>query len=174
MTRSIGTIASPKKWRLASAREWSAIGAIANDVHTSLPERQEVFDDKFRLFAEGCLVLPDGERIVGYGVFHPWKIDDAPTLDTLMEELPREPQCIFIHDVAILAEARGLGAAGEFVRIAWSFAIGRRLITLALVSVYGSHPVWTKYGFKTRVYCGLSPVLKHYGDGARYMTVTLP
>jgi hypothetical protein len=107
MTRPIGTIAPPTKWRPASAREWSAIGALANDIHASLPERQEVFDEKFHLFAEGCLVLLQGDRMVGYGVFHPWGSDDAPTFDTLMGELPREPQCIFIHDVALLAVACG-------------------------------------------------------------------
>ncbi len=164
---------SPATWRAATPKEWSAISAIAGEVHSLLPERPEVFEEKFRLFERGCLVLMQRERVVGYGIFHPWKLDDAPRLDALLNELPREPQCIFIHDVALLAQARGLAAAGQFVRIASTIALERELRALALVSVYGTHPLWAKYGFVIREAPALAPTLIRYGADARYMTSTL-
>lgn len=173
MTQTLSGIRSPATWRAATQKEWSAIGAIADEVHSLLPERPEVFDEKFRLFRAGCLVLMQGGHVVGYGVFHPWRLDDAPALDTLLNELPSKPQCIFIHDVALLAEARGQGAAGEFVRIASAMALKRKLPALALVSVYGTYPLWTKHGFEIREAPTLAPTLARYGADARYMISSL-
>ncbi len=165
--------ASPATWRAATPKEWSAIGAIADEVHPLLPERPEVFAEKFRLFRQGCLVLMRRERVVGYGIFHPWTLDDAPRLDAFLNELPSEPQCIFIHDVALLAQARGRGAAGELVRMASTISLRRELRALALVSVYGTHRVWAKYGFEIRDAPALAPALARYGADARYMRSTL-
>jgi len=43
------------QWRQATAEDLGAIDAIGNGIHTSLPERPEVFAEKLTLFPAGCL-----------------------------------------------------------------------------------------------------------------------
>lgn len=160
------------KWRPATAKEWCSIGSMANSIHVSLPERQEVFDEKRRLFGDGCLVLSHDDSAVGYGVFHPWKLDNVPELDTLIGQLPRQPDCIYIHDVALLAAARGLGATSGLIERAWLAASKLGLARLALTAVHGSYPVWARQGFRAESALALSSKLANYREVAIYMTAS--
>lgn len=147
--------------------------AIQDVVHVLLPERREVFADKMRLFGEGCLVLAGPDRPLGYAIAHPWRIGEAPPLDTVLGALPEAPDCLFIHDVALLPEARGRGAAAALVRRMAGLARDLDLGRLALVSVYGTVPIWEACGFEVRSGM-LSPgKLVSYGASARYMTAEI-
>jgi hypothetical protein len=156
----------PPDWKFMEPGDIPAVCAIAGWLHTALPERAEVFAEKLQLFPEGCRKLVAGEKLVGYGFAHPWLLASAPKLDTLLEALPAHPACLYIHDVAILPEARGYGAAGGYVASMEALALSLRLWQLTLVSVYGTAPLWAKYGFKP-VSFGLP--LASYGPGAAYM-----
>ncbi len=156
-------------WRRAAPSDLDAVMAVQAVAHGLLPERREVIADKLDRFGEGCLVLGDGGRVVGYGLAHPWRLDDAPALDTLLARA-QAPDCLFLHDVALLPEARGRGAARAFVRHAAETARAHGLASLALVSVYGTVPVWARLGFAVRDVPALAPKLAGYGADARYMT----
>ena len=52
-----------------------------------MPERPEVFAEKFGLFSKGCLVLESERQTVGYGFAHPWTRDDIPALDAFLTAL---------------------------------------------------------------------------------------
>lgn len=153
--------------------EWSPLGAgdlgglceIAALAHPDLPERVEVFGEKLRLFPAGCLKYSLGGRMAGYGLAHPWELHSAPKLDAFLGALPPEPGCVYIHDVALRPEARGRGAAAAFVRHAEGLARERGLRALALVSVYGTAPLWGRLGFRPDD----GPDLAGYGKDARYM-----
>ena len=54
------------KWRAASIADLEIIDRIGNEIHVDLPERPEVFADKFSLFPEGCFVLVQNQEVVGY------------------------------------------------------------------------------------------------------------
>src|SRR5207244_4287137 len=105
------------KWRQATTDDLDAIDAIGNGIHLSLPERPEVFAEKLNLFPSGCRVLIYSGEIVGYGISHPWHLNKIPPLDTFLNTLPSQPDCIFIHDVVVLPSARGHGAAQRFIEI---------------------------------------------------------
>lgn len=165
---------APLVWRLATLDDLSAIMTIQDQVHTLLPEREAVFADKLHAFAQGCGVLVDDRgRAVGYGISHPWLLDDVPPLDTELPALPRQADCLFVHDVALLPLARGRGAGRAFVVQASGIAAGRGYRALALVSVYGTAPLWGSCGFAPRTSAALEDKLAAYGAGAVYMT-TLP
>jgi GNAT superfamily N-acetyltransferase len=157
------------QWRQATADDLGAIDAIGNGVHLSLPERPEVFAEKFDLFSPGCRVLIHSGEIVGYGMSHPWHLNKIPPLDTFLEALPSQPDCIFIHDVVVLPRARGHGAAEKFVEIVADVARERLIPALALVSVYDTHPLWMKCGFEVVQRPDLAEKLQSYGATARYM-----
>lgn len=156
-------------WRQTDEGDLAAIDAIGNSIHLSLPERPEVFAEKLRLFPAGCRTLILYGDIVGYGMSHPWRLYNIPPLDTFLEALPASPDCIFIHDVVVLPRARGHHAAEQFIDIIVSAAHDRTIQSVALVSVYNTHPLWMRCGFEVVAHPELSEKLKSYGETARYM-----
>src|ERR1700722_3265468 len=99
-------------WRQAVESDLAVINQIADNIHTGLPERPEVFAEKRRLYPSGGLVLEKMGITVGYGISHPWLIGNIPSLDTVLHKLPAAPDCIYVHVVAILTGGRGHDAAG--------------------------------------------------------------
>lgn len=95
------TAANPL-WRQATKVDLETINEIADEIHVDLPERPEVFEEKFKLFPQGCLVLVQTANVVGYGFAHPWLLRNIPPLDEFLGSLPSSPECLFIHDVAII------------------------------------------------------------------------
>ena len=158
-------------WKPLESGDMPAVFAIAGRLHPGLPERLEVLAEKRRLFPDGCRRLLNGADMVGYGLAHPWRLNAAPKLDAFLEMLPASPDCLYLHDVAILPEGRGRGAAGSYVVYLESLARRQGLGHLALVSVYGTVPLWEKFGFKT-VLAG-APPLPFYGPSAAYMLKAL-
>ena len=139
------------------------------EVHPALPERPEVFAEKLRLYSPGCRKLVLRGRIVGYGIAHPWMLDAIPPLDAFLVALPPAPQCLYIHDVAVLPAARGRGAAQRYVGVIRGLAASAGVDSLALVSVYGTHVLWSRFGFRVVVNERIEPQLASYGPSARYM-----
>lgn len=123
------------------------INVIADRVHTDLPERPEVFAEKVGLSPEGCRKLVVAGETVGYGICHPWMLQEIPPLDEFLRGLPPEPDCLYIHDVVVLPEARGGAATSRFVTHVRALAATREIGALALVSVYGTDRFWTRFGF---------------------------
>ena len=156
-------------WRDARLDDAEAISAIEHRVHTLAPEQIEVFREKIALFAAGCRVLTRGARVLGYGIAYPWRSDDVPPLDTLFGTIPPDAACLFLHDVAILPEARASGASRAFVEYAAGVAAKERLASLALVSVYGTDGLWQRRGFAPSPSAATSEQLGPYGDTALYM-----
>ena len=110
-------------WKISAGREilppdWGAIAAIAALIHPDLPERPEVFDERRNLFPEGCqaLVATSG-AIAGYEIAYPWTLHSVPTLDAFVGRLPDKPDCLYVHDVAILPEARGRRGAERYIEL---------------------------------------------------------
>jgi GNAT superfamily N-acetyltransferase len=158
------------KWRAMAVADLATIQRLADSQHPSLPERPEVFAEKLELFRDGCLVLVQEGTIVGYCFSHPWPLRSIPPLDGLLGCLPPSPECLFIHDLAIEQGARGKGATGILVEFLVSLARREGLPYLALVSVYGTYPLWTRFGFEVVSDAALADSFKSYGDTARYMT----
>ena len=149
------------------------VNQIADDIHTGLPERPEVFADKLSQYPQGCLTLISNGAIVGYGFSHPWTLCEIPPLDSFLGSLPRVPTCLYIHDVVVLPSQRGHACAGAYVDLISAQARDAEIGALALVSVYDTHPLWAKYGFKIVSNAVLTEKLISYGDTAKYMVSSL-
>lgn len=158
------------KWRRAVLADVDAIEAIAGVIHVQLPESHDVIAEKVRLFPEGCFVLEDAGQIVGYCLSHPWHVGSPPALNKQLGQLPERPDCIFIHDIAVLAHARGRGAGGELLSRLLAIARQMNIPTLALVSVYDTYPFWQRFGFEVTEDATIADKLIAYGESARYMT----
>jgi hypothetical protein len=160
---------SKRCWRRAQPSDLGAIGAIAARIHPDLPERAEVVSEKMRLCPDGCRVLVAGEEIVGYGLSHPWTQHRIPPLDDFLTALPDDADCVYVHDVAVLAGGRG-GAARAYVAEVEGLARSSGITMLALVSVYTTRPLWQRLGFRAvTADAELCAKLASYGAGATYM-----
>lgn len=137
-----------------------------------LRESPEVFANRIARFGEFFRVAFLDGRMVGYIVSFPWKLGDAPVNNQKFpDELP-EADCFFIHDVALLADARGGGVARALLEDAYQTAHTLGFDAASLVAVGQSGTYWDRVGFvpyariteAKRAY-----ILDIYGPGSRLM-----
>lgn len=147
----------------------AGVDAIAHAVHRAHPERAEVFAERLALFAPGCLVLERGGEILGYAIAHPWTRAAPPALDTLLVALPPRPDCLYLHDVALLAPARGMGASARLLSLLDGLARAGGLPRIALIAIPGTAGFWHRQGFVPVARPELAAKLASYGDGAQVM-----
>ncbi len=156
-------------WRRARTDDLPAITAIADRIHPDLFERPEVLAEKMRLCPDGCRMLAAGDEIAGYGLAHPWMQHQIPPLDGFLGQLPNAADCLYVHDVAVLPDARG-GVARAYVAEIEQLARSSGIARLALVSVYGTRGLWERLGFQpVTPDAVLREKLASYGASATYM-----
>ena len=158
------------QWIPLLKSDGAEVDRIAKLIHPTLPERKEVLLEKIRLFPGGCFKFVFNGQMAGYGISHPWALCSVPPLDDFLRALPANPDCIYIHDVAVLPEARGHTAAGKFIEKISAVAKRMHIKRLACVSVYGTHVLWARFGFRITESC---LDLATYGDRAKYMIADL-
>jgi GNAT superfamily N-acetyltransferase len=141
------SLCTRNRWRPATSGDLPNIVAIAAQVHPDLPERSAVLDEKRALFPQGCFCLDHYGRMVGYALSHPWRIHDAPPLDSFLGALPIDADCLYLHDIALSAAARGKGAARALIRQLDDVALQIGLPALTLTSVKDTQQIWEALGF---------------------------
>lgn len=146
---------------------------IANAVHPSFPEDAAVFAERLALYPGGCLVLERDSAIDGYVVSHPWHDGAPPALDTLLHTLPDTPSTYYIHDLALMPNARGNGGAETVVAALIAHARQHHFVTITLVAVNNSQRFWRKHGFEAVNDDALAAKIESYGADARIMRATL-
>ena len=113
-----------------------------------LLESTETFLNKMRLFAEGSLGCFSEKRLCAYVFFHPWIKGVVVPLDYVIGSIPPEPDCIYIHDLAVLPAYRRKKIAEQLI---WKvFEIGKQLSirSYSLVAVQSSEGFWRRFGFE--------------------------
>ncbi len=160
----MGSEVRVKFWRLMTVADLSTVESLAARIHPAYPEDRAVFAERVRLFPAGCFLAEEKGLPLGYGLSHPSLLGRSPPLNSLLGALPETPDCLYLHDLALLPEARrgGLGAALTLHLV--SVAAQHGLDTLALTAVAGADSFWQKLGFRPRE----GAALTGYGD-AVYM-----
>lgn len=158
-------------WRAMEPADLDRVMAIADQVHPDYPEERAVFAERLRLFPDGCLIgLARGET-VGYAVMHPGRLGVPPPLDSPLGRLPEAPDCLYLHDVALLPAARGLGLGLSALERMEALARGRGYGWLALTSTPKARAFWDRAGFVPfEGGPALAAKLASYGGGMTYMT----
>lgn len=113
----------------------------------ALSESAEVYAAKLALYPAGCFVLAEGDCALGYLLTHPWRRGSPPKIDRLLGGLPEEPDCYYVHDLAMLPNARGTGAAHAAVALVRTAAMRQGLRVVQLVAVGGAESFWQRMGF---------------------------
>lgn len=156
-------------WRAMTSADLPAVTALAAVIHVDHPEDDAVFAERLALFPAGCLVLGDAGVVAGYVLAHPWRRLAPPALNTRLGALPADPDCLYLHDIALAPAARGRGAAAGALARLVALARESRLRCIALVAIAGTAPFWTRQGFVPVDEPSLAAKLAGYGAGARLM-----
>ncbi|RJF90943.1 GNAT family N-acetyltransferase [Sphingomonas cavernae] len=155
------------RWRAMKADDVSAVADVATVIHLDYPENPAVFAACFALYPAGCHILEgDDGRVAGYLVSHPGRLDTPPVLDVPLKELPEPQDCYFLHDLALGAETRGRGFAGQAVDMVIEEARRGGFDRIALIAVGDAHGFWARQGF-VPLGDGLLDPAKGYGVEAR-------
>lgn len=137
-------------WTPAPGEAAGEIAAIAAAVHGEYPERVEVFQNRLSLYPEGCLLLTEraSGRAAGYLLSHPWRRADSIALDSLIERLPETPDCLYLHDIALLSKTRGRGMGASGLAAVEAIARREGLNEIVLVALPGALRFWEETGFR--------------------------
>lgn len=151
--------------------DMAAILRIQDVCYTTIvPESKQSLEAKLRASPTTCFVAIAQNEIVGYLVAMPWQLGTPPALDAPVCVLPQQPDCLYLHDLAVAPTARGSGVASVLVT-----AFMHRLHELALdyaslIAVQASQVYWQRHGFRI---VSLDPTchakLSAYGENIAYM-----
>ncbi len=135
-------------WRPMIVADLARVNQIADIVHVNYPEDPAVFANRLALFPDGCLMAGDGALVLGYCIAHPGVIGLPPALDCVLDSLPAQADCLYIHDVALLPEARGrklgVALAGLMEKVARAHGFDR----IGLTAVNNSDGFWGALGYE--------------------------
>lgn len=148
-------------WRPMSEADLARVNQIADIVHINYPENPAVFANRLALFPDGCLMAEEqGVGTLGYCIAHPGVIGLPPALDTVLPSLPAAADCLYIHDVALLPEARGrklgIALAHRMEQVARAHGFDR----IGLTAVNNSDGFWGALGYEPQP----CDKLASYGD----------
>ena len=116
--------------------------------YPSFQEERFVFEDRLSTFPDGCWIAEVAGNPAGYLFSHPCQLNTPPKLNSAIEGLPEEPDCYFIHDVAVNPHFRGMGIGRSLTNKAKQLAGEHNFKVMALISVQNSEKFWNKMGFK--------------------------
>jgi GNAT superfamily N-acetyltransferase len=111
----------------------------------ALLEDEETFSCRLFLFPEGCLGAFEGGRLVAYVFSHPWSSGEIVPLHASPGALPGAPDCVYIHDLAVMRPWRKRGIADLLLTRLFDLAHSCSLENVGLVAVNRSEPYWEKY-----------------------------
>ena len=165
---------SAGSWRAMQAGDIPQVVAISDAVHGDLTESAELFAERLALYPAGCMMFTLGGEATGYLISHPWKPRSPVPLDTLVDALPADAESYYIHDLALLPAARGLGAGRFVVEKALRGAANAGFRVASLVAVNGADSFWEGQGFRYIDDDALALKLQSYGAGTYFMERELP
>lgn len=140
---------APMPVRLLTPRDLPSVLAVQRECYRrELQERGAAFRSKLKLFPRGCLTLDRPGPLEAYVLCLPWRSGEPLPLDAPSLALPRRPDCLYIHDLAVMPALRGSGAAGALLGAVSGLAAELGCRRFALVAVQGSRPFWERRGFQ--------------------------
>lgn len=134
-------------WRQMLAGDLAAVSAIAESVHVDYPEAPALFANRLALFAAGCFMAVEDGQPVGYCISHPGRLGAPPPLNTMMTGLPVAADCLYLHDLALLPQARGRRLGAALVARLEGVARAHGFDRIALTAVSNSDAFWSGLGF---------------------------
>ncbi|MDO5289598.1 MAG: GNAT family N-acetyltransferase [Pseudomonadota bacterium] len=87
------------------------------------------------------------QPLLGYLLALPLRWPQLPALNSLAAHTPPDADTLYLHDLALLPQARGSGAGNALVCHALTLAHTLHLPAAALIAIQHSAPYWHRHGF---------------------------
>lgn len=161
-------------WRAMLDSDLPTVTAIAAEVHPDYPESPAVFAERLRLFAQGCLIAADvSGNVLGYAIAHPAVLGQPPALNSLLEGLSPQADCLYLHDVALTAATRQSGLGSALVDYISELSVAQGFVYAALMAVNNSAAYWQRRGFMPYAHAdaALTQKIASYDSDAQYLVL---
>jgi len=109
-------------------------------------ESADVIAQRFKLSPQTAWVAELDNEVSAYLVAYCYKLGKVNPFNATFVQV-EDPDCLYLHDLALLQMARGTGIATRLIQMAVDFAQYHSLSFVALVSVQSSKEFWQKQGF---------------------------
>ena len=162
------SIARKGIWRPMGPDDLPLVSAISDTVHGRYSETLAIYTERLALYPAGCLMFELAQEPVGYLVSHPWRSDNPPGLNMPLGALPVQPDCYYLHDIALLPSARGSGAGSAAMAFVEERARAEGLQVITLIAVNGADSFWAMQGF-AYVEDAAGQGTRSYGAGSYFM-----
>lgn len=156
-------------WRTMTPDDLDGVSAIAAIAFPHHFEDRACFANRLSLSRHGCRVLADDTHLAGYLLAYPWRRAHIPPLNSLIDSTPDDADVLYLHDLALKPETRGVGHARVAIEALATEARVAGWPAVALVAVNDAEAFWTRHGFVTDPAPDLRAKLASYGPDARYM-----
>lgn len=117
-------------------------------------EAEALIGARLAAFPDYAWVAEDADGMAAYLVGYPSRLGCLTPLGGGFSA-PRTTDCLYLHDLAVSARARGGGVGSRLLHAAWQAAAQASLSHSALVSVQGTRTYWERFGYA--VYETLAP-----------------
>lgn len=133
------------------------------------PESAKSFSNKIKQSPDTCWGIFKQNKLKAYLIALPW-VAGSP-LNLNQEDVTcANPNCLYLHDLAVLKEMQGSGAAQTLLSCFFEALRSSSFRRAALVAIQGSKPYWQRHGFQTQATSkAVNDKLDSYGTEAFYM-----
>jgi ribosomal protein S18 acetylase RimI-like enzyme len=114
----------------------------------ALLEDEAVFRERLRVYPIGLFGAFEGDTLAGYAVCHPWRFGKTVPLNASSLTLPDDPNCLYIHDVAVRPAFRNVHVGGWLVAAVMEVGIISGIERYTLAAVQSSEKYWERFGFR--------------------------
>ncbi len=134
------------------------------------PESADSLNAKLQASSSTCYVACRQGAVIGYLISLPGRFESPPELNATTCDLPPNPDTLYLHDLAVVPEARKTGAGRLLVEKFIAQTRDLNFSRASLIAVQDSHSYWQRYGFCSVVQSSaLKAKLSTYGSNVEYM-----
>ena len=127
----------------------SAVIEIQSECYTpELHESREAFFKKLSQSPESCLMIFWEEKPVGYFFSVPCLKEQLPLFDDREFNIPDNPDCFYLHDLAVRKIGRKRGIPLKIFQEIYQIAKNKGIHTFRLISVQNTFSKWKAFGFE--------------------------
>lgn len=156
-------------WAAMQRDDLPAISVLSDSVHGDYSEDIAIYAERLALYPSGCLTLWLGDWTAGYLISHPWHRDKPPALNQAIGAIPATADTYYLHDIALLPDARGRGAGRAATDLVCGFARQAGFQDVTLMAINGADQFWASVGFARVNAADMTAQPSSYGAGAYLM-----
>jgi len=133
--------------RLMTIDDLAAIEIIQSEAYAGyFLESADVIAQRFNLSPTTTWVAEHDGNVCAYLVGYWSTIGRVNPLNAPFSSIA-EPNCLYVHDLALLRSVQGFGLGKRLIRAAAEYAAEHKVKALALLSVQNSKDFWQNVGF---------------------------